>query len=211
VSHSLDLVLIFYPIFVGIPIPDYIQACTPEPAEPIMNTSPNNLEEKSHSRGFQAERPQRKDQEGQLTTLLNLEPSAESSCVTRQSVPSLHPSANPAEPFIFTGGWTEPNPVSIDIYLSRYRQVNVLLLGWEDDTGGGSNMGELNVLAKNFKDLFNFRTETWKIPNEHSHLKVYSKLLDFVVGAKNYDLLIVHYYGEGKLSKDMQLTWSRYV
>jgi len=94
---------------------------------------------------------------------------------------------------------------------SRYSQVHVLLIHWEDDLDRGASPTEIAELAKIFKDLFQFNVEIWGIPKEQSHLKVHSKVLDFALNAKTGDLLIIYYAGGGKLSKHSQLTWTRYV
>ena len=90
---------------------------------------------------------------------------------------------------------------------SRYQEVYVLLLNWEEDELGVN--GELSKLQSVLRNLYNFYTEEWKIPSHRSHDSLAKKVTTFVEDYEGKDnLLIVYYGGHGAMS-DQQCWWSR--
>lgn len=90
---------------------------------------------------------------------------------------------------------------------SRYREVHVLLLSWEEDNLGV--IGELTELQTVFKDMYRFDTETWKIPNRKSHNSLVSRMTRFLDDFEADDnLLVVYYGGHGGMNDDRQCIWS---
>ena len=90
---------------------------------------------------------------------------------------------------------------------SRYTNVHVLLLSWEDDNLGV--MKEVRELEKVFADTYNYHTERFQIPSSRSHNSLARRLtafLDDFEGSKN--LLIVYYGGHGFMNDDRQCLWS---
>lgn len=96
---------------------------------------------------------------------------------------------------------------------SRYRNVYVLMLSWQDEDPKLPVSLEVLPLVEIFRDLYHFDTEVWHIPDNNSHMEVVQKILDFanLGGNSKDDLKIVYYAGHGKLSRSRQLSWTRYV
>ncbi len=88
--------------------------------------------------------------------------------------------------------------------MSPYKNVHVLLMGWEDDADGA--FGELQVLRDVFKESLNFEVEDiFAIPSAYSEQVV----LDHLRGLKSEcsprmkdALLIVGYVGHGRMIQD---------
>ncbi|KAJ4263156.1 hypothetical protein NW762_006778 [Fusarium torreyae] len=90
---------------------------------------------------------------------------------------------------------------------SRYKEVEVLLIRWEEDELEVE--WELNELHKVLRDLYGFTTEQFLIPSQNSHRKLNHKALSFVEEHENEDtLLVVYYGGHGVINKARQSTWS---
>ena len=96
---------------------------------------------------------------------------------------------------------------------SRYKNVYVLMLKWEDEDPNLPVSYEIPQLEGVFKDVYHFRTEIWDIPNEDCHDKVNQKILDFkrLGGGSKKDLKIVYYAGHGRLTRNRGLSWTRYT
>jgi hypothetical protein len=94
---------------------------------------------------------------------------------------------------------------------SRYSQVSVLLLCWEDEDPKLPVFGELCDLSNTFHQSYQYEVETWLIPSEHSCRKLSRKVLDFVdLGEDGKDhLKIVYYGGHGRLGRDKKLWFSK--
>lgn len=94
--------------------------------------------------------------------------------------------------------------------LSRYKEVHVLLLSWEDDNPGVVN--EIGELYEVFRQIYHFEVEGWRIPSERSHNTLAAKLLGFLDDYESQEnLLIVYYGGHGSMNDDRQCVWSWYV
>ncbi|KAG4432279.1 hypothetical protein IFR05_012227 [Cadophora sp. M221] len=90
--------------------------------------------------------------------------------------------------------------------LTRYKDVEVLLLRWEEDELEVE--WELNDLAKVFGN-YGFNTETWLIPTKSPLRKMMAKALEFIDDHESPDaLLIVYYGGHAKINEARQSTWS---
>jgi hypothetical protein len=95
---------------------------------------------------------------------------------------------------------------------SRYKNVFVLMLKWDDEDPNLSVSLEIQRLYNVFKGVYHFETEVWNIPDEDCHVEVNQKVLDFsrIGGNSKDDLKIVYYAGHGKLMKNRLLLWTRY-
>ncbi|KAN0095444.1 hypothetical protein V8E51_016155 [Hyaloscypha variabilis] len=90
---------------------------------------------------------------------------------------------------------------------SRYENVHVLLLRWEEDSMGVQY--ELDDLAKSFGTTYGYATETWLIPSVKSHFALMEKALQVVRDfGKADNLLIVYYAGHGHMNASRQAMWS---
>lgn len=100
-----------------------------------------------------------------------------------------------------------------NINRSKYSQVHVLLLCWEDEDPDLPVSIEVDELSEVFERHYHFDVEVWKIPSEGSHKKLNQKVLDFVeLGGDSKDhLKIVYYGGHGKLAHSRQSCWVRSV
>jgi hypothetical protein len=99
-----------------------------------------------------------------------------------------------------------------NIATSRYTNVYVLLLSWEDEDPNLPVSLEILNLFKVFKNVYRFETEIWHIPDQDCHAEVCQKILDFAKlgGNSKEDLKIVYYAGHGKLARNRLLSWTRY-
>jgi hypothetical protein len=61
---------------------------------------------------------------------------------------------------------------------SRYRNVYVLMLKWEDEDPKLPASEEIKRLARVFEDVYHFETEIWSIPDFDCHAAVNQKILD---------------------------------
>jgi hypothetical protein len=95
---------------------------------------------------------------------------------------------------------------------SRYKNVYVLILKWDDEDPNLPVSYETERLESVFRDVYFFQTETWDIPDMDCHDKVNQKILDFKRqgGNSQNDLKIVYYGGHGKLTRNGSLAWTRY-
>ncbi|KAH7395495.1 hypothetical protein BKA64DRAFT_60605 [Cadophora sp. MPI-SDFR-AT-0126] len=93
---------------------------------------------------------------------------------------------------------------------SRYSNVYVLLLCWEDEDPKLPVSIEVRDLHNVFESLYGFEVEVWKIPSHSSHNEVNRKVLDFVSlgGDSKDDLKIVYYGGHGELAYNRQAVWA---
>ncbi|KAH8661280.1 hypothetical protein BGZ61DRAFT_149318 [Ilyonectria robusta] len=90
---------------------------------------------------------------------------------------------------------------------SRYKEVQVLLIRWEEDELEVE--WEMEELRKVFRDMYGFSTEQFLIPTQNSHRKLNHKALSFVEEHEKEDmLLLVYYAGHGVINKARQSTWS---
>lgn len=90
---------------------------------------------------------------------------------------------------------------------SRYKEVHVLLLSWEEDNLGV--IKELTELRDVFENLYRFQTETWNIPTLESHNALAFRMMQFLNDFKADDnLLVVYYGGHGGMNDDRQCVWS---
>lgn len=94
---------------------------------------------------------------------------------------------------------------------SRYSNVYVLLLCWEDEDPKLPVSIEVEELHSLFEISYDFDVEIWKIPSHSSHNELNRKVLDFVSlgGDSKTDLKIVYYGGHGKLVYNRQASWMR--
>ncbi|KAL8703851.1 MAG: hypothetical protein Q9201_002979 [Fulgogasparrea decipioides] len=90
---------------------------------------------------------------------------------------------------------------------SRYQNVFVLLLSWENDKLGV--ILELQELDNVLSQKYHFQTEQWKIPDLNSHNALAFRLMEFL---KDYtakeNLLLIYYGGHGHMNDDRQCIWS---
>jgi hypothetical protein len=95
---------------------------------------------------------------------------------------------------------------------SRYRNVYVLMLSWEDEDPSLPVSLEIQRLFEVFKELYHFETEVCHIPDRNPHNEVAKKILGFADLGENSknDLKIVYYAGHGKLARNRLLSWTRY-
>ena len=90
---------------------------------------------------------------------------------------------------------------------SRYSDVSVLLLRWEDDV---SVEQDLSSLEKVFRERYNYRTERWNIPTTPNPVsKLAAHMAPFLEHARPDHLLIIYYAGHGFIGTDNLLYWAR--
>lgn len=93
---------------------------------------------------------------------------------------------------------------------SRYADVQILILSWEDDDLGVSE--EIEDLQKTFHDLFNYQVTEWLIPQHKPERKLNLEVGKFLEKHDNKDhLLIVYYAGHGFLNQQRVPMWAAYV
>ncbi|KAL8645746.1 MAG: hypothetical protein Q9226_007162 [Calogaya cf. arnoldii] len=89
---------------------------------------------------------------------------------------------------------------------SRYRDVYVLLLSWEDDDLGV--VGEIDDLEAVFRDIYRYRVERWKIPSTTSHNSLVDRIMHALRDFESNDKLFITYYGgHGFMNDDRQCVW----
>ncbi|KAL8649045.1 MAG: hypothetical protein Q9226_005742 [Calogaya cf. arnoldii] len=76
---------------------------------------------------------------------------------------------------------------------SRYTDVNVILLSWEDDDL--RVVTEISELDHVFRYLYGYKTEQWKIPSIQSHIALVRRILDLLAVSASRDKLSIVYYG----------------
>ncbi|KAJ4294458.1 hypothetical protein N0V90_008149 [Kalmusia sp. IMI 367209] len=90
---------------------------------------------------------------------------------------------------------------------SRYSEVQVLLLSWEDDDLGV--LHEIGDLERTFRDLFNYEVTKWRIPKHKPERKLNLQVGDFLENHDSNDhLLIVYYAGHGFLNEQRVPMWA---
>jgi hypothetical protein len=92
---------------------------------------------------------------------------------------------------------------------SRYRNVHVLFLSWEDEDPQLPVSLEISKLFDVFVNIYHFQAEILHIPNQNSHNKVSKKILEFVGEDDTDDMKIVYYAGHGRLTQNRLLSWTR--
>lgn len=92
---------------------------------------------------------------------------------------------------------------------SRYTRVLVLMMCWDDEDPQLPVSLEISRLFRVFKEIYNFETEIWKIPDANCHAKVTQKILNFVGDDDKEHLKIVYYAGHGRLTENRLLMWTR--
>jgi hypothetical protein len=94
---------------------------------------------------------------------------------------------------------------------SRYTDVHVLMLSWEDVDPKLPVDLEMDPLFDVFQNMYNFRTETWQIPNLRSQRRVNDRVTEFLGDESKEHLKIVYYAGHACLSSNRLLSWTKYV
>lgn len=94
--------------------------------------------------------------------------------------------------------------------ISRYTEVHVIILSWEDEDPNLPVSLEIKALADVFSEIYGFEVEQWLIPSENSHNKLQSKVLKFLGDDDVGHLKIVYYAGHGKLTNHGTPAWTRY-
>ena len=94
---------------------------------------------------------------------------------------------------------------------SRYANVYVLMIRWEEEDPNLPVSLELDELRLIFEDTYRYEVEVFLIPNKRSHAKVSKRINDFIDinGDSKDDLKIVYYAGHSSLLKTKDLVWSR--
>lgn len=95
---------------------------------------------------------------------------------------------------------------------SRYRNIHVLMIKWEDEDPNLPVSYEIARLFDIFDKIYQFKVEVWDIPDDNCHAEVNQKILDFskLGGNSKDDLKILYYAGHGKLTRNRLLSWTRY-
>jgi hypothetical protein len=85
---------------------------------------------------------------------------------------------------------------------TRYDSVNACLIRWEEDElGVQPEMGRLD----NMFQTYGFKTNTWLIPNENSHLELMSNAIHLLRSSDNErNLFIIYYAGHGRINNARQ-------
>ena len=76
---------------------------------------------------------------------------------------------------------------------SRYKEVHVLLLSWEDDNLGF--VTEKLELSKVFQQVYHYEVEERRIPSDHSHRAVRQQICKLLDEFENKEILLIVYYG----------------
>jgi hypothetical protein len=92
---------------------------------------------------------------------------------------------------------------------SRYTHRSALLLSWDDEDPNLPVSLEISGLKDVLISLYDFEVEQYDIPAANSHMKVNSRILEFMNDSSSTHLKIVYYAGHGKLSNHGQLLWTR--
>ncbi|KAL8668875.1 MAG: hypothetical protein Q9168_006507 [Polycauliona sp. 1 TL-2023] len=89
---------------------------------------------------------------------------------------------------------------------SRYCDVYVLLLSWEDDDL--DVVQEVDDLEQVFRDDYRYRVERWKIPSTTSHNSLVYRMMQALRDFESDDKLFIAYYaGHGFMNDDRQCVW----
>ncbi|KAL9586255.1 MAG: hypothetical protein Q9212_001031 [Teloschistes hypoglaucus] len=90
---------------------------------------------------------------------------------------------------------------------TRYHNVYVLLLCWEEDNLGVAV--ELQELDKVLGQTYHFQTEAWRIPSTNPHNALAFRLMEFLRDHDDREnLLMIYYGGHGEMNDDRQCVWS---
>lgn len=93
------------------------------------------------------------------------------------------------------------------MFTSRYTNVHVLMLSWQDDDLGVSK--EIHALSRTFTELFSFTVTQHTIPSVKPERKLNRRVAEFL---DDYDdkhhLLIVYYAGHGYLNAQRVPMWA---
>jgi hypothetical protein len=94
---------------------------------------------------------------------------------------------------------------------SRYRDVYVLMLKWEDEDPQLPVSYDIPKLQDVFEKTYGFETELWDIKDNDCHMEVNQKIIDFSRkgGNSKEDLKILYYAGHGKITRNRLLSWTR--
>ncbi|KAL8723582.1 MAG: hypothetical protein Q9225_000124 [Loekoesia sp. 1 TL-2023] len=89
---------------------------------------------------------------------------------------------------------------------SRYSDVYVLLISWEDDDlGVVTEIDELEVLLRH---MYQYRTDQWRIPSAKSHNALARRIIQSLDDFESSDKLFILYYGgHGYMNEDRQCVW----
>lgn len=91
---------------------------------------------------------------------------------------------------------------------SRYCDVYVLLLSWDDDDLGV--VGEIDDLETVFREIYGYKVERWKIPSTTSHNALVFQIMSSLRHFESSDKLFITYYGgHGYMNDDRQCVWLR--
>ncbi|KAE9376522.1 hypothetical protein N431DRAFT_367619, partial [Stipitochalara longipes BDJ] len=93
---------------------------------------------------------------------------------------------------------------------SRYTEVHVLMLSWEDVDPKLPVDLEMDPLFDVFQNMYNFRTERWQIPNLRSHKRVNDRVTEFLGDENKEHLKIVYYAGHACLTRNRLLSWTNW-
>ena len=76
---------------------------------------------------------------------------------------------------------------------SRYKEIHVLLLSWEDDNLGV--LTEVLELYDVFRHVYHYDVEDWGIPSDHSYKALRKQITAFLDEYEDKDSLLIVYYG----------------
>lgn len=93
---------------------------------------------------------------------------------------------------------------------SRYSDVQVLILSWEDDDLGVYK--EIDELKRTFRELYKYKVSEWTIPWDKPERRLNLKVGEFLEEHDDKDhLLIVYYAGHGFLNEQRIPMWAAYA
>jgi hypothetical protein len=92
---------------------------------------------------------------------------------------------------------------------SRYTEVHVLLLSWEDEDPNLPVSIDISRLSDLFQTVYGFETSAWQIPAVQSHRETNRKIDQFLGDDDPKHLKVVYYAGHGRLTSSGQLAWTR--
>ncbi|KAH7378069.1 hypothetical protein BKA64DRAFT_687860 [Cadophora sp. MPI-SDFR-AT-0126] len=90
---------------------------------------------------------------------------------------------------------------------SRYKKVDVILLSWEDEDPKLPVSVEIKELAETF-NLYGYTVRQWLIPAEDCHIRLQTRILQFLGDSDPGHLKIVYYAGHGRLTNHGQPAWT---
>lgn len=87
-----------------------------------------------------------------------------------------------------------------DRFATRYRNVKVLLMGWDKDDLNLQD--QVRSLESVFRGLYHYDTEYWKIPSRRSSVELSRKVANLVdAHGQEGNLLILYYGGHARPSE----------